>query len=252
MLLIFSSHSVICNLHNLVRTVCSNPPREEDKVRLAFQSEHNNYRRSLATGTVDDDGGTLPGSRSLFMMSYNCELELQAFTVTSACKSQSNTPGAIQGISINYGIIRDNIAAPSDDKAVQDIHTLMTKWTETRYEYNFNKTTVIYGNKDTAPFARIVYNKSISLGCTITQCAPRKTAYACAYSNSPVIGEPLYWPSKKPMGCTSNSQCRKAIPGSTTTCGTSLNLCSTNLLALSGEFINVLFIMVLFSVQMNE
>ncbi|KAK6730637.1 hypothetical protein RB195_007230 [Necator americanus] len=217
----------------VVRQVCANPPLPDDKIRSAFLTEHNNYRSSLATGNVYDEQATLPGSTSLFMMSYNCGLEQQALSVTTACNSQSTTPGVLQGKSINYGIIRDNVAAPSDKKVVQDIQKLMTQWTETSFEYNFNKTTVVYGNELAAPFARIVYHKSISLGCTITQCAPRKTAYACAYSDSPVIGEPLYSPSKKPTGCTRNSQCRKAIPGSTTTCDTSLNLCSTPLLTLN-------------------
>ncbi|ETN86241.1 hypothetical protein NECAME_01369 [Necator americanus] len=215
-----------------VRVVCSNPPRPDDKVRLEFQTQHNNYRTNLATGTVDDAGGTLPGSTSLFMMSYNCELEIQALTVTSACDTQSNTPTVIGGNSINYGIIHSHPGAPSDDDAVKDIQALMTKWMETSYEYNFDKKTVIYGSEDAGPFARIVYNKSISLGCAITQCAARKTAYACAYSSSPVVGEPLYWPSKNPTGCTRPGQCRKAIPGTATTCDTNLNLCSTNLLTL--------------------
>ncbi|ETN70426.1 hypothetical protein NECAME_14767 [Necator americanus] len=88
----------------------------------------------------------------------------------------------------HHARIRDNVAAPSDKKVVQDIQKLMTQWTETSFEYNFNKTTVVYGNELAAPFARIVYHKSISLGCTITQCAPRKTAYACAYSDRLLAG----------------------------------------------------------------
>ncbi|KAK6731209.1 hypothetical protein RB195_007584 [Necator americanus] len=217
------------------RSVCSNPPRPDDKIRKAFLEGHNKIRQELATGPMDDDGGALPGSTSLFMLSYNCELEIQALVASSACESESNTPSDIEGKSINYGITRGNIDAPSDDQAVDDIEKLLEKWKETRYNVNFDKTTVIYESEDAAPFARIVYNKSISLGCAVFQCVPKRTAYACAYSASPVFGKPLYWPSTKGAGCTKHTECRKAIPGKATKCDATLNLCSTNLLTLDDD-----------------
>ncbi|KAK6731368.1 hypothetical protein RB195_007691 [Necator americanus] len=212
----------------LARSVCSNPPRGDDKIRKAFLEGHNKIRQELATGGIDDDMGTLPGSTSLFMLSYNCELEVPALRASSACESESNTPGVIEGKSVNYGIARGHNAAPSDDEAVVDIEKLLEKWKETRYNVNFDKTTVIYESEDAAPFARIVYNKSISLGCAVTHCGPKRTAYACAYSASPVFGKPLYWPSTKGAGCTKHTECRKAIPGKDITCDATLNLCFTS------------------------
>ncbi|KAK6731378.1 hypothetical protein RB195_007695 [Necator americanus] len=217
------------------RSVCANPPRGDDKIRKAFFEGHNKIRQELATGLMDDDGGALTGSTSLFMLSYNCELEIQALVASSACESESNTPGDVEGKSVNYGIARGNIAAPSDDQAVDDIKEILEKWKETRYNVNFDKTTVIYESEDAAPFARIVYNKSISLGCAVFQCGPKRTAYACAYSASPVFGKPLYWPSTKGAGCTKDTECRKAIPGKSTTCDTNLNLCFANLLTLDDD-----------------
>ncbi|ETN68916.1 SCP-like protein [Necator americanus] len=171
--------------------------------------------------------------RCLILQSYNCELEGLALALTRACIPPGEMSKVIAGKSINYEIIRKHSGTPSDDDAVEDIKQLMEKWKDSRYNVNFNKSTVIYGDENAAPFARIVYKRSISLGCAVTYCPPKRTAYTCAYSESPVIGEPLYSPSKKSTGCTSNSQCRKAIPGSSTFCNTHLNLCTTSLLALN-------------------
>ncbi|ETN78876.1 hypothetical protein NECAME_02740 [Necator americanus] len=198
----------------LARSVCSNPPRGDDKIRKAFLEGHNQIRQELATGGIDDDMDTLPGSTSLFMLSYNCELEIQALVASSACESESNTPGVIEGKSVNYGIARGHNDAPSDDEAVVDIEKLLEKWKETSYQYNFDKTTVIYESEDAAPFARVANEYCL--------------LYWYSLLFSPVVGKPLYWPSKSATGCTKAGQCKKAIPGKDITCDATLNLCFTS------------------------
>ncbi|KAK6731597.1 hypothetical protein RB195_007828 [Necator americanus] len=219
------------------KAVCSSKPTDaNDPVRYAFLNEQNTLRKTLAAGNTDDGGAdNLYGSKSLFQFTYNCDLEISAMTAAKGCPTTSSVPNEVSGNSINYKIIRTHQDPPIDNEAKADITTVVTGWAETRYEAEFERKTAIYDVEDTAPFVRIVYNKSISVGCVVTHCGAKKTAYTCAYSSSPVKGEPFYWPVKGSTGCTSDSQCKKAISGSK--CNVAPNepvgLCATDLTELT-------------------
>ncbi|ETN86236.1 SCP-like protein [Necator americanus] len=192
---------------------CQSPqPHASDIVRNAFLKMHNELRRELAKGNLDAQKDKFRGSANLFAMNYDCDLENAARTVARECPDKAfSTDGRF----VNYKLIRGN--SPSDQDAKNDIEgPVYEDWSYTRFDGNLDQETASYDDEEMEAFANMVYNKSISLGCVATYCSlTRRRAYACVYSSSPELGQPLYWPDSKTNGCTKNSQCRKAIKGST-------------------------------------
>ncbi|ETN78877.1 hypothetical protein NECAME_02741 [Necator americanus] len=72
------------------RSVCANPPRGDDKIRKAFFEGHNKIRQELATGLMDDDGGALTGSTSLFMLAAYMLKNLYDYEFEIVCVSTSS------------------------------------------------------------------------------------------------------------------------------------------------------------------
>ncbi|EPB76657.1 SCP-like protein [Ancylostoma ceylanicum] len=78
---------------------------------------------------------------------------------------------------------------------------------------------VVYNDVSMAPFAKMIYYKTVSLGCAYTYCKS-KIAIACVYGDAliflpyrPKLGEKLYLPSETGKGCTNAASCEKVVPG---------------------------------------
>ncbi|KIH65583.1 SCP-like protein [Ancylostoma duodenale] len=204
-------------------TVCTNDPQDADVVRTEFLKGHNKLRKDLIdVKLVQDDEEKLPGSKNMFKITYDCFLEGLALTTLSGCPSKPkldfiNTMGGEK--SVNYAVIRGidtNNPPQAEADYVPYIKTAVADWVNYMYEDNLDIKTVAYKNAAMEPFANMIYNKTIAVGCSPLYCADKKrVAVSCVYNAKPKLNEPLYEPAKVPDGCTSaGKRCDKVVKGS--------------------------------------
>ncbi|RCN48486.1 hypothetical protein ANCCAN_05482 [Ancylostoma caninum] len=204
-------------------TVCTNEPKDADVVRTEFLKGHNQVRKSLVDLKLEqDDGETLLGSKNMFKITYDCFLEGLALTTLSGCPSEPkldfiNTMGGEK--SVNYAVIRGidtNNPPKAEAEYVPYIKTAVADWANYMYEDNLDIKTVAYKNEAMEPFANMIYNTTIALGCSPLYCAEKKrVAVSCVYNAKPKLNEPLYETSKVTDGCSSaGKRCDKVVKGS--------------------------------------
>ncbi|KAL6731465.1 hypothetical protein Aduo_002330 [Ancylostoma duodenale] len=176
------------------KAVCSNNPSDADVFRRTLLSTHNAARKHIVSklGMVQRDGTHLPGSKNLFKMTYDCDLEGIAMTIVQDCPRKPDPRYVPSGKSVNYEVRRLVNDEPGSDVA----YTNETK------------------KKAIEPYANIIYHKTLAVGCMIHWCSSKKLATSCIYSGKPKLGEPLYDPGKKGTKCGEKS-CGKVIKGAT-------------------------------------
>ncbi|KAL6732563.1 hypothetical protein Aduo_003313 [Ancylostoma duodenale] len=195
------------------RTVCSDDPAAADLVRRKLLETHNAERKNIINGVEQEDGTTLPGSKNLFKVTYDCDLEGVAMTVVRDCPSDPDLSHVPVGKAVNYAIRRHVENALGSDQAYADeMEVVVGEWANYRFDANLDTSTVIYDDEIMEPYANIIYNKTLAIGCTIMWCSSKRLAAACVYSDKPKLGEPLYDPGKEGTKCGGKS-CEKVIKG---------------------------------------
>ncbi|EYC26238.1 hypothetical protein Y032_0010g1034 [Ancylostoma ceylanicum] len=175
--------------------------------RLEILSAHNNLRGRLARGEIEqDDGSKLKGSKTLFKFNYDCNLEALAMAAIPVdCSRRPAIDLSPLGRSQNLAIVAVT-GDPSKIPILQaTVNAAIFTWAD-RLNVDLLKNPT-YTNKRMAPFANMIYNQSLSLGCMGYYCsAGAKTAIVCVYSDIPKIGAPLYWDdSNDQKGCNKTS-----------------------------------------------
>ncbi|RCN47290.1 SCP-like protein, partial [Ancylostoma caninum] len=155
-----------------------------DLFRLEIMAAHNALRGQLARGEIEqDDGSKLKGSKTLFKLNYDCTLEgLAMAAVPTNCARQPAMDLNPLGRSQNLAAVTAN-NDPSTGQPLQTaINSATTLWAE-RLHVELLKNP-IYTNERMAPFANMIYNNSLSMGCMGYYCsAQTKTAIVCVYSD---------------------------------------------------------------------
>ncbi|EYC26211.1 hypothetical protein Y032_0010g1023 [Ancylostoma ceylanicum] len=213
---------------------CSNTPT--DPIREAVLTNHNNIRKKIVgdpngapTDRVEQDDATfLPGSKNLFMITYDCGLEGLAMTAAADCPSKPKLDYIPAEKSVNHKIERSATKPQNDNEYAEAVKRAVEDWYDSHYEDNLDPKTVIYQNEAMEPFANIIYKNTIAVGCAVQWCDARKRLVtACVYNAKPKVGEALYNPGKPGAKCTTDKQCAKVIKGAT--CEKADGLCKTDL-----------------------
>ncbi|EYC26205.1 hypothetical protein Y032_0010g1019 [Ancylostoma ceylanicum] len=196
-------------------SVCSSDPQDADKIRTEVLKSHNAARKEIvsADGVQQSDGTKLPGSKNLFKITYDCLLEGFAMIAVQGCPNKLKTDSTPRDKAVNYAYKRGQTTAPADDAAYLDaLKEAMAEWLDSRYEDNLDKN-VTYKNEGMAPYANIIYNNTIAVGCSVFYCPRNKRiATACVYNAKPQLEKPLYTPAKTGTKCDpTKKQCAKAI-----------------------------------------
>ncbi|RCN47298.1 SCP-like protein [Ancylostoma caninum] len=199
---------------------CENgEPDVNDAIRKGALDIHNEFRVNLTKKLLlQDNGEALPGSKSMFKLTYDCALEGLAMTTLSGCQSKPKMDYIPAGKSLNYAIVRNVAPLPADAAIAEMIKATAEEWAETRYDDIIDEKTVTYNNTDLEPFANMIYHKTMTVGCGTMYCSGPKNrlAIACVYDAKPELGQPLYTPAKADKGCNDNDKpCTKAVKGST-------------------------------------
>ncbi|RCN48489.1 hypothetical protein ANCCAN_05485 [Ancylostoma caninum] len=151
----------------------------------------------------------------MLLQSYDCSLEGLAMTIVSDCPSKPTLTFVPATKSVNYAVKRAVNAEPADDNEYATIlGEAVEEWLDYQYEAVLDKN-VTYEDEAMVPYANIIYNNTISVGCSTLYCANKKrTATACIYSAKPKLGEPLYTHAKTGTKCDpAKKHCAKAIKG---------------------------------------
>ncbi|RCN48485.1 SCP-like protein [Ancylostoma caninum] len=134
-------------------------------------------------------------------------------TVVRDCPSDPDLTHVPADKSVNYAIRRHVENALGSDQAYADeMEVVIAEWVNYRFDANLDINTVIYDDEIMKPYANIIYNETLAIGCTIMWCSSKRLAAACVYSDKPKLGEPLYDPGKKGAKCSGKS-CEKVIEG---------------------------------------
>ncbi|RCN48493.1 hypothetical protein ANCCAN_05489, partial [Ancylostoma caninum] len=139
------------------REVCSDPLDANDKIRNKFVKGHNDVRKEIVSpnGMTQDDGSTLPGSKSLFAVTYDCYLEGIALTVVAGCPSHPKLDNVPAGKAVNYALDRGAQKPANEDAYVIEVGKAIDEWKDYRFEGNLDPKTVKYENEAMAPFANV-------------------------------------------------------------------------------------------------
>ncbi|VDM77848.1 unnamed protein product [Strongylus vulgaris] len=184
--------------------------------------------------------GNLPGSKSLFKMRYDCNDEALAEAVIGPdCNHAPIDLKAVIGPDCNHAPIDLSLIGKSENyhlyhfttqgsDAYTQIHIALNEWNSTVRRMNDDG---IYNGGAIAPFANMIYYKSLTLGCAIKYCTSPDYnnwfAIACVYGATPKLGEPLYLAdSTDKKGCIANDLCQKLVLKNSR-CSTRTGLCET-------------------------
>ncbi|EPB69402.1 hypothetical protein ANCCEY_11500 [Ancylostoma ceylanicum] len=121
----------------------------------------------------------------MFKITYDCYLEGLALTTMSGCGSKPELAFVGQK-SVNYVVIR-GIDPKKPPKTEADyvpyIKQAVADWANYMYDDNLDIKTVIYKESAMEPFANMIYNKTIAVGCSPQYCADkRRVVVSCVYN----------------------------------------------------------------------
>ncbi|RCN48490.1 SCP-like protein, partial [Ancylostoma caninum] len=170
---------------NEALSVCSNDPQNADVIRTKILNLHNAARKAIVSvdGLEQSDKSKLPGSRNLFKVTYDCFLEGLAMIAASNCPGKPRSDHIAGEKAVNYAIKRRVSEAPADGAAyVKALEEAMAKWVDYRYEGVLDKN-VTYKDAAMEPYANIIYNNTVAVGCSTIYCPNKKRiSTACIYS----------------------------------------------------------------------
>ncbi|CAJ0595513.1 unnamed protein product [Cylicocyclus nassatus] len=194
-------------------------------VVAAVTNSHNELRANVAKRNLNAAVfGSIPGSKTLFKLKYDCLHEgLALATIGNKCKHSSNYMDKL-GKAENFITYR----MPKKPHMIEQkdlFEFAVEDWTDT--VKSPLSSDVVYTDTSMEPFANMIYNKTLKFGCSLVFCNDiNKVALACVYSNKPKEGEPLYWAdSKNNAGCQKPGPCKKVIKGTDVNCDTTYGLC---------------------------
>ncbi|CAJ0597502.1 unnamed protein product [Cylicocyclus nassatus] len=183
------------------------------KASEAALEQHNLLREKVASRQLDKAiYGNLPGSKSLFKLKYDCTNEgLALATIGNKCKHSSIYMDKV-GRGENFITYRLK-TNPKPEQLAELFEYAVEDWSLT--VENPLSADVVYTDTTMEPFANMIYNKTLKIGCAYLFCKDQgKVALACVYEKRPIEGEPLYWAdSKNDKGCTKDAPCKKLIKG---------------------------------------
>ncbi|RCN47294.1 hypothetical protein ANCCAN_06582 [Ancylostoma caninum] len=149
----------------------------------AVQDWHNNLRQLVATAELDKSQfGDLQGTDSMFKMTYDCTNDAlaNALILEDTCK-HSGLDMTVLGRSANFKTYRSK-SEPKGADLAEYLNFAMEDWRDSVTK-PLSKD-AIYKNEEIAPFARMIFYKSVNVGCASTYCSKSsKLAIACVYGN---------------------------------------------------------------------
>ncbi|CAJ0597511.1 unnamed protein product [Cylicocyclus nassatus] len=179
----------------------------------AALEQHNLLREKVASRQLDKATyGDLPGSKNLFKLKYDCTNEgLALATIGNKCKHSNIYMDKI-GRGENF-ITYPLQTKPKPAQLATLFENAVEDWSLT--VKNPLSADVLYTDTSMEPFANMIYNKTLKIGCAYLFCKNQgKVALACVYEKRPVEGGPLYWAdSKDDKGCTDDASCKELIEG---------------------------------------
>ncbi|EYC26225.1 hypothetical protein Y032_0010g1028 [Ancylostoma ceylanicum] len=183
-----------------------------NELAVKMKNGHNEWRQKVAQAKLDKTiFGDLLGTDSMFVVKYDCSNEGLANAIISNDCKHSDINVTLLGRSENFMTNRvSNLDVNDVKKLEEQFQFAMDEWVDSVTK-PLNKD-VVYNDVSMAPFAKMIYYKTVSLGCAYTYCKS-KIAIACVYGDAPKLGEKLYLPSETGKGCTNAASCEKVVPG---------------------------------------
>ncbi|CAJ0595461.1 unnamed protein product [Cylicocyclus nassatus] len=184
--------------------------------------EQNLLRKHFATRDVKKAAyGSLPGTKNMFKLNYDCTLENFAkATISVDCTQNTRFDSKLLGFGTNFYSEVYIGTAPNDTIIKRYYEFAVDEWSMADSTSPPFGTDMIYKNESAASLANMIYYKTLAVGCAHKYCSERKyISVACVYGAVPEVGQPLYFATVTgKSGCTASTSCRKVVPGSGTTC----------------------------------